>query len=366
MRDHDLLSWLVNGEHLRAFLPDFILAVTFFTALIYAVLAHRIERQRSAALAALAMGLALASGLIWWEQQMSLSIMDLGPFAAGFAILLLGAIIFQAVRQTGGSFAGVGIALGISLLISKLLAVNWPLDAQVIQTATIVALVVGAMAFLIRTRGHPHVFRTAKLLASPRVRHDMPDMRARRNYREGRVLSDLLGRRLRGIRNESSLLYEHPELAGDIVYQIKRTLPAEGWLTERMAQLRKKAHQVRKGHVTRLEETRKVFAKLPASAKKAASKDLASRYQQLIGIDKRLERLDKAVAVNEKRIRERTQQAEKCAAEYDYRKLTDVLKAAEKLQRHNSKLFKFVDRTEARLTAIAQQVVKEADEVNRA
>ena len=115
----------------------------------------------------------------------------------------------------------------------------------------------------------------------------------------------------------------------------------------------------------RLEETRKVFAKLPASAKKAASADLASKYQELIGIDKRLERLDKAVAANEKRIRERTQQAEKYAAEYDYRKLTDILKATEKLQKHNSKLFKFIDRTETRLSAIAEQVAKEAGEVDR-
>ena len=364
MRDPNLLFWLMSGDRLEAVLPDFVIAVTFFTALIYAVLAKRFERQRAAAIAALAMGLALASGLIWWEQQVGLSIMDLGPFAAGFAILLLGAIIFQAVRQVGGSFAGVGIALGISLLISKLLAINWPLDAQVIQTATTVALVVGAMAFMVRMKSHSRVFSPAKPLASPIVRHDMRDIE--RGYQQGRVLSDHLGRRLRCIRDESGLLHQHPELAGDIVCQIKRTLPVEGSLTECMARLRKKAHQIRNGHVARLEETRKIFAKLPASARKAASADLASRYQQLIGIDKRLERLDKAVAANEKRIRELTGRAEKYAVDYNYRKLTDVLKEAENLQKHNSKLFKLIDRTEARLSAVAERVAKETSGADRA
>ena len=133
-----------------------------------------------------------------------------------------------------------------------------------------------------------------------------------------------------------------------------------------MARLRKKAHQLRNGHIARLKETRKVFAKLPTSAKKAASADLAARYNQLIGIDKRMERLDRTTAANEKRIRHLTQESQKCAEAHDYRKLADVLKAAEKLQRHNSKLFAIIDRTEAKLTAVAEYVAKEAQQVNYA
>ena len=142
-------------------------------------------------------------------------------------------------------------------------------------------------------------------------------------------------------------------------------LPAEGYLTERMAELRAKAHRIRNGHIARLEETRHVFAKLPTSAKKKAATELAARYNQIIGIDTRLERLDKAVAENERRIKEMTGQAQKYSANYEHQKLCDCLKAAQKLQRHNSKIFKIIDRTEGKLTAIAKNVARQVKQVNK-
>ncbi len=142
-------------------------------------------------------------------------------------------------------------------------------------------------------------------------------------------------------------------------------LPAEGYLTERMAQLRAKAHQIRNGHIARLEETKNVFSKLPTSTKKRASQELAARYDQLVGIDTRLERLDKSVAENERRIKELTEQAQIYTARHEHQKLTDTLKAAEKLQKHNSELFKIINHTEGQLTAIARKIAKEAKQVNK-
>jgi len=352
------------AEVFESLLPDFVLAFAFFTALIYAVLGKRFDRQRPAITMSATMGLALSVGLVWWEQRNGLSIKNLGPLAVGFAIIVLASVRYQALRQVGGSWAGGGIALGASLLVSTLLGITWFLDPQIIHTAVTVALVVGILAFLMHTKGHVPAFVRSKSVTLPAVRHDMRDLQ--QAQRQGHVLSNTLGRRLHSIREESNLLYQHPELAGNVVQQIRKTLPAEGWLTERMARLRKRAHQVRNGHVARLKETCKVFAKLPTSAKKAASSDLAEGYNQLIGIDKRLERLDRATAANEKRIRELTQQAEKHAEDHDYPKLSDLLKAAEKLQRHNSKLFAIIDRTEAKLTAIAEHVAKETQQVNDA
>ena len=181
-----------------------------------------------------------------------------------------------------------------------------------------------------------------------------------RQYRE-RHLSNQLDKRMRILRKEANVLNEHPEEAANVFSQIKRMLPAEGYLTERMAQLRAKAHRVRNGHIARLEETRHVFAKLPTSEKKKASAELAARYRQLIGIDTRLERLDKAVAENEFRIRQLTGQAQKYTAGYDYQKLCDCLKSAEKLQRHNCKLFKVIDRTEKKLTQIIDHITKDLE-----
>ena len=53
-------------------------------------------------------------------------------------------------------------------------------------------------------------------------------------------------------------------------------------------------------------------------------------------------------------------------ASHDYRKLDSVLKAAEKLQQHNAKLFKIIERTEKRLLAAAKQVANQSHEVNHA
>jgi hypothetical protein len=141
-------------------------------------------------------------------------------------------------------------------------------------------------------------------------------------------------------------------------------LPAEGYLTERMAQLRAKAHQIRNGHIARLEETRQVFAGLPTPVKKKASADLAAGYKQIIGIDTRLERLDRAVAENERRIIDLTRNAQQYASQYDHRQLTGCLKAAEKLQHHNSKLIKLIERTENKLSAVAKKVARESRQVN--
>jgi len=140
-------------------------------------------------------------------------------------------------------------------------------------------------------------------------------------------------------------------------------LPAQGYLTERMAKLRAKAHQIRNGHIARLEETRHVYAKLPRSVKKQAAAELAAAYNQMIGMDTRLERLDKAVAENEKRIREATQRAQDRARQYDHRGLVECLRDAERLQHHNSRLFRTIEGTEAKLTALARQVAARAKRV---
>ena len=180
-------------------------------------------------------------------------------------------------------------------------------------------------------------------------------------YRDRRV-SRQLSRGLRRVRREAPALDENPEEAVEILGQLKRILPAEGWLTEQMAQLRAKAHRIRNGHIARFQETRDAFAKLPASAKKKAAADLADRYNQIIGIDTRLERLDKAVAETERRIRALTAQAEQYAAQRDPQRLHDTISEAEKLQRHNSRLLGAIRHTEAKLSALIKEVADQAQE----
>jgi len=356
-----LTTILNNLDLYRLFetaLADFILAFTFFTSACYAVLSKRFGAQRPAAAMSATIGLAFSVGLIWWERTTGFSIRNLGPVAIGFAIVAVAFVMYQAIRQIGGSWSGVAITLGVSILIARLLELHIPIAEEVIQVVTMVALIVGILALVSYTRGHS-VFVQPVRTRLPEVRHDMTDL-----YRD-RNVSNQLAKKIKKLRKTADTFDEHPRQSVDVLPQLKRMLPAEGYLTEKMAQLRAKAHRIRNGHIARLEETRQVFAGLPTSAKKKASAELAAKYKQIIGIDTRLERLDRAVAENERRIIELTRNAQRYASRYDHRQLTGCLKAAEKLQHHNSRLIKLIERTESKLSAVAKKVAQESRQADK-
>ena len=346
------------GQLFETLLPDFVLAFAFFTSICYAVLGKRFGQQRPAIAMSATIGFALAVGLVWWEQANEFSIRNLGSIAVGFAIIVLAFVMYHAIGQVGGSWAGAGIALGASILVAKVLGLKLPLARGIILTVIIVALVVGVVSFL----SHRHYNYPKQQYHRPFVRdirHDMSDL-----YRDKR-LSKSLGSRLKGLRHKTEKLEEHPEEASDILVQLRKMLPAEGWLTQKMAQLRAKALRVRNGHIARLQETRHLVAKLPASAKKKLSAELADRYSHIIGIDTRLQRLDRAVAQNERMICQLTREAQKYTAQSNPQRLRDALKAAERLQHHNSRLLKVIVRTEAKLTRAATRVVNKTKEVDK-
>jgi hypothetical protein len=358
MRLENLLLDLNLSGFLESLLPDFVLAFAFFTSMAYAVLGKKFEKQRPAIAMSASIGFALSIGLVWWERANDLSIKNLGPIAVGFGVSLLAFVMYQSIRQVGGSWAGAGITIGASVIIARLLGLNIPVDWQIVQTIIVVALIFGLLAFMShRHRSFAHTRPTKANL--PDIKHKMADL-----YRE-RHLSKKLDHGLRKVRKQANTLNEHPEQAPDISVQIKRMLPAQGYLTEKMAELRAKAHRIRNGHIARLEETRHAFSKLPSAAKKKASAELAARYNEMAGMDTRLERLDKTVAENEKRIRQLTQEAQQHSANYDYQKLVNCLKQAEKLQHHNSKLIKIIDRTEAKLASAAKDAARQVKQVNK-
>ena len=261
---------------LDTLLPDFILAFTFFTALTYTVLGRRFGRQKAAVAMSGSLGLALAVGLVWWERDHGWSIRSLGPVAVGFALIILVTVVYRAIRRQGGSWAGVALAIGICILVAGTLGVNWPAAGEVVQAVAIVALIVGLLAFLFHhhaARSHAYSFPSPSRTEIVDIRRDVFDVD------RGRRLGKKLKRALGTIRREADQLVDHPEERTDVVLQLRRILPAEGWLTERMAQLRERAYYVRKGHVARLEETKHVYSKLPRSERKKAAADLVSRYR---------------------------------------------------------------------------------------
>jgi len=346
---------LVLGDLMKSLLPDFVLGFAFFTALAYAALGKRFNHQRSAVTVSAAIGMALSIGLVWWEQRVRLSIRDLGPLAIGFAVVVLAIVMFHAMRLVGGTWSSAGIALGASLLVAQLVAPGWPVNSQIVQTVTVVALVVGILALLRHHKFHPTGL-LPRLVERPSLRQD------RRASQEGHIVSDFLGKRMRNVERQVDHLHQHPEDAGDAMLQIRRMLPAEGWLTQRLARLRENAYHAREGHVARIEAIQHLIKDLPPEAKRKAGEELAATYKEL-GLDLRLDRLDKAIAANEQRIRSLTQEAQSHLAANDYRSLHGSLEAAIKLQKHNSRLFRLIDRTEARLAAAAKRVARKHAEV---
>jgi hypothetical protein len=354
----NLLDYLTSGDWWDTFLPDFVLAFAFFTALIYAVLGRRLGMQRPAIAVSAALGAALSAGLVWWEQANGLSIRNLGPVAVGFAIIVLAGVIYQSLKGIGGSWAGAGIALGACILVGWALGIDWPVRAEIMQTIAGATLTVGILAFLLHQRGpFGHFHQAPRELAD--VRHDMSDLDEDRN------VSKKLTRGFRRLRREAGTLFEHPQDAGNVMLQLRRILPAEGWLTQRMAKLRARAYLIRKGHIARVEELRGALGKLSAKAKANVSRELQSRYKEL-RIDERVERLDRLVVSRERSVRDLTRQAQVYLANHDYQKLTEVLEVAQKTQQRCTRLFKLIERTEAKLLAAAKGAGRQAKQVSGA
>ena len=100
------------------------------------------------------------------------------------------------LEQFGGSWAGVGIALGVSLIIAWILGLEWSVRTEIIQTVTTVALLVGILAFLIHYSGHPSRWRPPATKAAA-IRHNMADL-----YRD-RHLGKQLGKQLKQTRHKA-------------------------------------------------------------------------------------------------------------------------------------------------------------------
>jgi len=169
-----------------------------------------------------AIGFALSIGLVWWERANNLSIKDLGPIAVGFAILLLAFVMYQSVRMVGGSWAGAGITIGASIIIAQLLGIPVLIDPQIIQTIIVVALIFGLLAFM----SHRHHLQPRVRLSGPKlpdIKRTMADLYRQRHMSKG------LDHGLRRLRKEAKTLQERPEEGGDILRQIKRMLPAQGY-----------------------------------------------------------------------------------------------------------------------------------------
>ena len=338
------------SELLQTLLPDFVLAFALFTALTYAVLGKRVGQQRPAVAMSGTIGLALAIGLVWWEQQHDWSIRDLGPLAMGFAVIMLAMILYQAIKQVGGTWAGGGIALGASLLVAWVLGAQWPMASQIVQTVIAVLVIGGVLAFLSHRHG---AGRSAAMPQAQPRNHDL--RRAIKESKVERNASKRLGREIKQTERRADQLFEHPEDAGDIMLQLNRMLPEEGWLTERIAGLRTKIQYMEQGQFGQIEEIQAVLTRLPPERRKQAIEELSLAYKEL-SMDRDLEKLDQRVAVAERQIMNLTREAQARLAQGDYRRVHGILGEARKLQENNTKLIRHIRQTEEQIARLANRI----------
>lgn len=358
-----LLDSLLHGQLFDSLWTDFLIALVFFTALSFAVLGRRLGQHRPAVAVSAALGLALAIGLVSWEWHEGWSIRNLGPLAIGLALLVLGSVIFQALRQVGGSAAGAALAFGAALLIGWALGLDYPIAAELVQGLILLAILGGVVAFFLH-RGGPLfegsalppglAWRRPRVRGEPSVgaRHDLSDLEQDFHVAEG------LGRDFDEARRTAQFVERRPELARELKEQLRRMLPKEGWLTGRMAKLRERAHHTRKGQLAQLREAEHIAKKLPAAARRQLAEELRRRYESL-HIAVRIERLDRSVAEAEKRIKELNELAIQLLERKDYRRVPQILDAAARLQSHVATLMTLIGQAEQRLILLVEELAKD-------
>lgn len=354
----DSLERLVFDDLLDGLLPDFVLAFTLFTALCYAVLGRAFGRERPAAAMSVALGLALAIGMVWWEMRAELSVRDLGPIAVGLALVVLAGVVYAATQRVGGNWAGAGTALGVCLMIGVLLGIRGPGGAPLLVLLGLLALAAGGVT----TVAHQ---RAAQVRPLPPDAEATTAARAFREVDADRRVADNLTRNLFRLSREAEFVAARPDAAADLRARLKRVLPAEGWLTSRLAQLRAKAFALRAGHVQRIRQLRSALRDLQPPLREKAFQELAVRYTEL-RFDVRLERLDRAVAEIERRVRTQTLAAEQCIAQGKLDQAPALLNAAARLQLHNARLLRLIEQTEARLIRAARDILSSTSEARPA
>ena len=349
--------WFIpGGNFFNSLLFDYFLAFTFFTSLIYAVFNKRFQHQRASIGLSVSLGLALSTGLVWWEYQKNVSVRNLGPIAIIFALIIMFLVVFQSLKQTGGSWAGGGFAVAACLILFLFSGMRSPIDLEFFFSLISFAFIFGMLTLLVHvSHQRPSVTSSYTPSYSRQETSDI-DGDIARIYRD-RSLSGQITGAIRKLRKDTDLVKSYPNEMPDIIKQIKRLLPPEGFLTGQLAGLRKKAYRMREGHLARIKELKHLSRHTPRDKKQMISWEIKKRYQEL-DMDNRLARLDKAVAEFELKIRELTKRAKLAMEQYHFKEYENLLKEAEKLQEHNSRLLRKIQQAESKISDLARQIDK--------
>lgn len=379
-------DWVSLGQN---YLVDFFLAFTFFLAISFAVLSRRFNHARAVAAMSASLGAALALGLVAWEVRSGWRVQDLGPIAAGFAMIVLAIVIHQAIRKLGGDWAGGAVALGAVMLIGLVLDIPWLASHGTVSAIATLAILVGTGMWILHhtpspgssapgsgarlagaavglpwsQRGGKQALNEAR--ATQQQVYDVDNVQ--RVERQLKRSLDQLEQATRSPSPGSAGPGSTPALGGPtldtndrietIRHQLAELIPVEGQVTRRLADLRARAVLAEKGHLARLRKLTGQIPKMTPDQARIGAMQVRAAYKEA-GFYRRIERLDAAAVEVERRVLQLTAQAEALARTGQVNHLHRLVDGAQQLQRQAVKLITLIERDETKLLALVMREVK--------
>jgi hypothetical protein len=228
----------------------------------------------------------------------------------------------------------------------------WFYDYQVIFDITFTLWLIILIWLLIRNAGS-HL----NLPAANDNDYTHDQIKRMYNYRS---LSNNISGQLRKLKRTTELLGDKNSQSTDLVLQLQRILPQQGFLAGQMAGLRKKAHLVRNGHIAKIKDIKKLCRQMGPLQKREISRQMIEYYQKETDLEKRLERLEGLITDIEKQSRELIVRAQICVKNNDFKQYDDIINKAKRLQDRVTHIIKIIIRTEKKLSATSQKIVRDA------
>ena len=231
------------------------------------------------------------------------------------------AVIYSLIKHSGHGV--IAILTIIILIMPALSRAYWFFDYQTAFDIVLTVWLLILIWLLMKCAG-PHVNLSSMSKHNYAYREsDYADDQIKQMYND-RSLSKRISGQLRKLRRSSDLLGDKNGQSTDLLLQLQRILPEQGFLVNRMAGLRKNIHWVRNGHIAKIKEIKKLCQKMPALQKQKISRLLIEHYQKQTDLDKRLERLEGLVADAEKKNRDLAKDAQICIRTNNFKKYDHI------------------------------------------
>lgn len=307
--------------------------------------------------------------MVAWEINSGWRIADLGPIAAGFALIIIAAVVYYAMQKVGGRWAGVLTALGAAALIGQVLSLpglSGLFHGVLLPLAGIGLLAAGVM----RLMHHQQSFSPLRsapfdvplqspLASSPtynsaqapvdEVRESQDQVHAIDDVHR---LADRIERSLSDAERWGRALPAQPDLAKLIRQHLATLLPATQDITRRLAQLRAHTERVRLGHLAKIRRIAPQVPRLDPLAARAASQRLRDLYREA-RLGERIDRLDRAAVLAEQQITQTLQAVDQLLDAARYDEAASRLHQAARLGKQTRKLIHQIEKQQKHVLALA-------------